>query len=222
MAMTIQTLVDDLDQANSLNMVRQYQMDPLLRKYRDFSKDLYALYKNELSLWELDEEPDGFEMIDDTNIDLSILSYMRKGKNPDDFLIVVLNMTPVPYEHFPIGVPYWGVYEEVLNSELKLYGGEVPRLEDKLETTPENFKHLPFRLHLSVPSFGALIIKPKQMELVTPKEVLDLKEEMKEVEQKAQAVITREENKVNDSRVYPKHSSKTASSNKTKATKRHI
>ena len=58
--------------------------------------------------------------------DDSVLAFIRKAKDPDDFLVVVCNFTPVVRENYPIGVPHVGWYQEVFNSDSQFYGGAGP------------------------------------------------------------------------------------------------
>ena len=96
---------------------------PLHERAARFVRDLLAVYQHHKALFELDHDPAGFRWIDQSNRDQSIFSFLRLSRDPDDFCLVVLNMTPVAYESFRIGVPKPGVYEEILNSDKDLYGG---------------------------------------------------------------------------------------------------
>lgn len=68
-----------------------------------YIKDLNKLYLNEPALWELDHSFEGFEWIDVNNNEQSIFSYIRKCKNADEFVVVVLNFKPVPYHQYRVG-----------------------------------------------------------------------------------------------------------------------
>jgi len=96
---------------------------PLHERAARFVRDLLAVYQHHKALFELDHDPAGFRWIDQSNRDQSIFSFLRLSRDPDDFCLIVLNMTPVAYESFRIGVPKAGVYEEILNSDKDLYGG---------------------------------------------------------------------------------------------------
>ena len=67
-------------------------------------------------MWQLEQEDRSVEIIDADNRDQSVLSFIRQGKVRHDFVIVLLNFTPVERKNFSIGVPYAGSYKEVLNS----------------------------------------------------------------------------------------------------------
>jgi 1,4-alpha-glucan branching enzyme len=85
--------------------------------------DLNKLLAAESALHQVDFEWQGFEWIDANDSDNSVYSFIRRGKNPDDVIIVVLNATPVVRYGYHIGVPRPGHYEEVFNSDAAGYGG---------------------------------------------------------------------------------------------------
>lgn len=96
---------------------------PLHERANRFVRDLIHVYQAHKPLFELDHDPRGFRWIDQTNHDQSIYLFSRHGKNEADLCIVILNMTPNAYEHFRVGVPKAGTYEEILNSDKEIYGG---------------------------------------------------------------------------------------------------
>ena len=75
-------------------------------------KALNHLYRSEPALHERNFQADGFEWIDTSDRENTIISYMRKGENPADNVVIVLNMTPIPRFGYRIGVPAGGTYEE--------------------------------------------------------------------------------------------------------------
>lgn len=91
---------------------------------RDYVKELNHLYQEEPALYELDDDPDGFEWINSTNSNESILVYARKTGRKEDTLIVVCNFTPVEHKDFMVGVPYAGKYKEIFTSEEARFGGD--------------------------------------------------------------------------------------------------
>jgi 1,4-alpha-glucan branching enzyme len=86
-------------------------------------RDLNHLYRARKELHELDCEGEGFAWIDCNDSDASVISYIRRGSDPDHFLIVVCNFTPVVRSGYRVGVPTPGVYREVLNTDSAHYGG---------------------------------------------------------------------------------------------------
>jgi 1,4-alpha-glucan branching enzyme len=122
--------------------------------------DLNALYRREPSLYEVEFENAGFQWVECNAADDSVLIYMRKAKDPRDFLIVCLNFTPVVRGGFRIGVPYPGAYREVLNSDSEYYGGTNVGNNDRLHAKPIAFHGQPQSLSATLPPLGALVLKP--------------------------------------------------------------
>ncbi|WP_294963966.1 1,4-alpha-glucan branching protein GlgB [uncultured Flavobacterium sp.] len=85
--------------------------------------DLNQLYKSQPALYEKQFGGDGFEWINYSDHQNAILSYIRKGNNPDENLIIVCNFTPVVRENYRIGIPKEGKLQEVFNSDAIVYGG---------------------------------------------------------------------------------------------------
>ncbi len=86
-------------------------------------RDLNRFYREQPALWQVDFEPDGFRWIEANDADYSVYSYIRYAEDQDDFLIIVLNCTPIGRENYRIGVPQSGFYQEALNSDASAYGG---------------------------------------------------------------------------------------------------
>ncbi|WP_343589840.1 1,4-alpha-glucan branching protein GlgB [Flavobacterium sp.] len=85
--------------------------------------DLNQLYKSQPALYEKQFTGGGFEWINYSDHQNAVLSYIRKGNNPDDNIIVVCNFTQVVRENYRIGIPRKGKLEEIFNSDAKIYGG---------------------------------------------------------------------------------------------------
>lgn len=93
------------------------------REMKQYISDLNNLYKHENALWDYDFEGRGFEWINCNDSEESIVSFVRKGKEEDNQVIVVSNFTPVPRTIHRIGVPKKGKYVELFNSDAAIYGG---------------------------------------------------------------------------------------------------
>ncbi|MFO7153691.1 MAG: 1,4-alpha-glucan branching protein GlgB [Caldicoprobacter oshimai] len=93
------------------------------RKLHYYVKMLNHFYLENRALWECDHGWEGFRWIDHHDYSQSIVSFIRKGKEQDDWLIVVCNFTPVVRHGYRIGVPLLGEYREVFNSDDQAYGG---------------------------------------------------------------------------------------------------
>ncbi len=91
---------------------------------RDYVKALNHLYKDEPALYDYDDHADGFEWINATAANESIVSFIRKTNDKKDTLLVVCNFTPVPHEKYQVGVPCPGNYKEVFCSDYEQFGGD--------------------------------------------------------------------------------------------------
>ena len=84
---------------------------------------------------------------------------MRKGNRPEDNLLVVLNMTPIPRSNYRIGVPLAGMYGEVFNSDAtEFYGSGVGN------TAPIASANIAWQgrlqsIDLNIPPLGAVVLK---------------------------------------------------------------
>ena len=86
-------------------------------------RDLNRLYRTEPALHQLDNEQAGFAWIDCNDRDNSVLTWLRKGFDPSDFLVVAGNYTPLVRDCYRVGVPEPGWYRELLNTDSEWYGG---------------------------------------------------------------------------------------------------
>lgn len=139
--------------------------DETNRQMQGFTQHLNEFYKQEKALWELDHQAETVEIIDADNTEDGVLSFIRYGKAKKDFLIVVLNFLPIEQKDFPIAVPYPGVYEEVLNTEMAEFGGTWVEHNQPVTTTEKVFKDFDYQVETIVPALGALILKPKDIKL---------------------------------------------------------
>ncbi|QWC00759.1 1,4-alpha-glucan branching protein GlgB [Mycoplasmatota bacterium] len=95
---------------------------PMHQKANQYYIDLSNLYRNNPCFYELDYAHEGFKWVDSNNDEQSIFSFLRYDSK-GDFCLVVLNMTPVVYHNYRIGVPKKGQYEEIFNSDILKYEG---------------------------------------------------------------------------------------------------
>jgi 1,4-alpha-glucan branching enzyme len=136
------------------------QYDPHF-KLRDLVRDLNGLFKHETALHECDFDGAGFEWIDLHDSQQSVLSYIRKAKDPKNFVVVVVNFTPVPRENYRVGVPQPGFYKEVFNSDSEIYGGSNLGNGGGVHTDSISWMGKTHSLNLALPPLSALIFKPE-------------------------------------------------------------
>jgi len=89
--------------------------------FKRFMQDLNQIYRYHPCLSRYDYTQNGFRWIDADNASQSIYSFYREDEK--SVILVLLNMTPIAYEGFRIGVPYEGNYVEIINTEKAIYDG---------------------------------------------------------------------------------------------------
>src|SRR5690606_31091124 len=124
--------------------------------------DLNRMYQNEPSLHELDFDPAGFEWIDCHNHNDSVLVYLRRARDPEDFTIIACNFTPVVREGYRVGVPRGGWYQEIFNSDASCYGGSNVGNHPGVEASSEGHHLRPFSLTLRLPPLSVSVFKPSR------------------------------------------------------------
>ncbi|MGN0326461.1 MAG: 1,4-alpha-glucan branching protein GlgB [Lachnospiraceae bacterium] len=91
--------------------------------FTNYMKALNHFYLEHKALYEQDEEEAGFEWINNISANENVLSFVRRAKNPEDWLLVVLNFANTSYEKYKIGVPEMGRYKEILSSDAEQFAG---------------------------------------------------------------------------------------------------
>jgi 1,4-alpha-glucan branching enzyme len=86
-------------------------------------RDLNHLYRDTPALYQLDFSGAGFEWIDCSDNEQSVIAFLRHGKEPAPLVVVVCNMTPVIRSNYRVGVPAPGRDLERINSDAGCYGG---------------------------------------------------------------------------------------------------
>jgi 1,4-alpha-glucan branching enzyme len=122
-------------------------------------EDLNRLYRNEPALYQVDFRSEGFEWIDCLSRETSVLAYMRKAQDPNDFLVIVANFTPVPRNDYQVGVPVDGYYREVFNSDAAIYGGSNIGTHPGCDALPIPAQGHQRSIALSLPPLGVAIFK---------------------------------------------------------------
>ena len=126
---------------------------------KQFFKDLNGIYKSEPALYTQDFEEAGFHWIDCSDNRHSVVAFIRRGTNPEEFVVTVCNFTPQPHSHYRVGVPELGFYNEIFNSDARQYGGSnMGNLGGKW-TDEWSFHEQPYSLDLCLPPLGVLILK---------------------------------------------------------------
>src|SRR6184192_1887119 len=125
-------------------------------------EDLNRGYRDHPALHLYDCKPAGFEWVDCSDTEQSVVSMLRKGSTPEDLILIVCNFTPVPRVNYHLGVPRGGCWSEMLNSDAKEYGGSGYGNFGGVEATPIAFHNKPYSLTLTLPPLGAIFLKHQE------------------------------------------------------------
>jgi len=135
----------------------QLLADPFHEGVRRLVRDLNFLYRELPALHRLDCESEGFQWIDVANSAESIVSYLRRGRDPNELAVVVCNFTPVPRESYRIGVPRAGRYRERVNTDATEYGGSGVGNAGEVHAEPHPTHGYQYSISPRLPPLGALI-----------------------------------------------------------------
>lgn len=131
------------------------------QKMQQYVKDLNKLYKTEKALYEVDFNFEGFEWIDCNDSEHSVVSFIRKGKDWHDMILVVCNFTPVVYNDYRIGAPFDLFYKEIFNSDSEAYGGSNVGNAGGVHADQFGVHGKPYSLKLNIPPLAVLFLKPQ-------------------------------------------------------------
>jgi 1,4-alpha-glucan branching enzyme len=126
---------------------------------RRWVQDLNHTYQRERSLHEIDFDASGFRWIDCQDNENSVVSLIRRARDPHDFTVIVTNFTPVPRPGYRFGVPEWGWYRELLNSDSARYGGSNLGNAGGAHTEAIPAHGFDQSISLTVPPLGFLLLK---------------------------------------------------------------
>ena len=116
-------------------------------------------YKKEPALYEKQFNSEGFEWIDFSDNQNSVLVFIRKGNKPEDNLIVACNMTPIPRENYRIGLPKSGSLKEVFNSDLKKYFGSGNFKNKMIKSEKIDCHFRKYSAEITIPPLGMVVFK---------------------------------------------------------------
>jgi 1,4-alpha-glucan branching enzyme len=121
--------------------------------------DLNAFYKSEPALYQYQFSDRGFEWVDYSDRENSVIVFLRKDEDSKDTLVVVCNFTPEVRTQYRIGVPVRGTWKEVFNSDNLKYGGSGQLNVSLLHTPPVKYHGKDYSLAVTLPPLGIAIFK---------------------------------------------------------------
>ncbi len=138
--------------------------EPHHRQLQEYMKDLNHLYRSEPALYEVDYHWEGFQWIDFSDTQQSLISFIRRGKSNDEALVFVCNFTPVPRQGYRIGVPLLGFYQELLNSDSEIYGGSNIGNRGGVHAEEVSHHGQPYSIMIEFPPLATVVFKCRKKE----------------------------------------------------------
>jgi 1,4-alpha-glucan branching enzyme len=129
------------------------------RGLQKWVRDLNHLYRAEPALHELDCEPDGFQWVDCTDVEQSLISFIRRGRSTEDLVLVACNFTPLVRDNYQIGVPRAGFWRELLNSDAQEYWGRGHGNFGGVDAAPFGAHGHPYSVTITLPPLGVVFFK---------------------------------------------------------------
>ena len=131
---------------------------PLHKKMQKWVADLNHMYTTYDACYYNDNDQMGFEWtkVDDANT--SIIAFVRRGKTVKDQLLFVCNFVPVERKDYWIGVPCLTEYEEIINSDAKIYGGSGTK-NGKVKAFEEKCDRMPYAISIDIAPLSMMVFK---------------------------------------------------------------
>ncbi|WP_307462353.1 1,4-alpha-glucan branching protein GlgB [Chryseobacterium sp. SORGH_AS_0447] len=136
---------------------------PVHKGLQTLVKDLNHLYRNETAFYENQFSPEGFQWVEADDTDNSVYIYLRKGKQEDDVVMVILNLTPRVLD-YKIGVPDESQWEIIFNSDDKKYAGSGVE-PDIFREDQEEFRGHKKSISIKLSPLAGIILRKKEKEI---------------------------------------------------------
>jgi len=133
---------------------------PEHQQLQRYVKELNHLYLTEAALSEVDGSWEGFDWIDISDADQSIVSFIRRAADPEDQLVIVCNFTPVPRMGYRVGLPVEGEYREIMNSDWPHFGGSGVGNGGPIIAEQLSWQNCSHSAPLNLPPLGVIYLKP--------------------------------------------------------------
>jgi 1,4-alpha-glucan branching enzyme len=128
-------------------------------KMKDCVRDLNFLLQNEPALYENQFNVHGFEWIDLDHRQESVIVFRRKGKLPENDILVILNMTPVVRNNWKVYAKGKSKWSEIFNSDERKYGGSGDIFNPEPIVTLVDKNENKYEINVHLPPLGAVILK---------------------------------------------------------------
>ncbi|ACZ38527.1 1,4-alpha-glucan branching protein GlgB [Sphaerobacter thermophilus] len=125
-------------------------------------EDLNRLYREQPALHERDFDPEGFAWIEANDAEQSVVTFLRRGRAEVSEIVAAFNFTPVPRHNYIIGVPRFGRWREILNSDATVYGGSGQGNLGGVTANPVPSHGYTQSITITIPPLGAVLFAPDE------------------------------------------------------------
>jgi 1,4-alpha-glucan branching enzyme len=133
--------------------------DPSHAGVQQLVRDLNAVYAQTPALYEQDAVPEGFQWLC-SDAENSVIAYVRRGGNPDQFVVAICNFTPVVRYDYHLGVPACSALREAINTDASVYGGSNVGNFGNVAVQPVPSHGQTHSISITLPPLAALILVP--------------------------------------------------------------
>jgi 1,4-alpha-glucan branching enzyme len=126
------------------------------RQMQQYVKALNAFYTGCPALYQIEDSWSGFTWLNAENAMQSSMSFLRRGIKQGKSCVCAFNFTPVPVEHFLIGLPGKGTLQETFSSDNVLFGGNGRHHTLTITTSHLEFAGQPYRAVIDLPPLSAV------------------------------------------------------------------
>ncbi len=131
--------------------------EPLNKGMHDYVKELLGMYRKYPSLYRIDNSWNGFEWLNADDKERSVYSFFRKDETGKNNLLFVLNLTPVEWKDYKVGVPKKKKYKLLLNSDEARFGGGGREIPAELTAVKEKVNYRDFTITFDLPPLTAAV-----------------------------------------------------------------
>lgn len=131
--------------------------EPLNRGMQTYVKELLHLYQKYPAMHEIDNSWNGFEWMNADDAERSTFAFVRKASSGRNNLLFVVNMTPVKWENYRVGVPKNKKYKLLLNSDEERFGGAGIEIPKELAAQKEPYHYKDYSIVFDLPPMGAAV-----------------------------------------------------------------
>lgn len=131
--------------------------NPLNKGMHDFVKELLTIYRKYPAMYTIDNGWEGFEWLNADDKERSVYSFYRKDETGKKNVLFVINMTPMTWENYWVGVPENKKYKLILNSDEERFGGNGHTIPAQLSAVAKECDYKPYHIEFDLPPYTAAV-----------------------------------------------------------------